>query len=246
MTRLISAELLKLRTARANLVFYAVAAVLAVFGVAIQLVASTTGDLEPLSELSRQYDVMTGGGQLVMIATFFGALGLSGELRHGTLVPALLITPRRSRVLAAKGVAHLVAGAAMGLLIAATTAVAGAVVIIASGETVAVAAGEVLTAAGGTVLAGALGALFGLGIGTLARNQALAIGAVAVVLLVLEPLVAALFSDLASWMPGSLTNTVAGWDVDGAPSALTAATTFAGYGLVLTALGGAVLARTDV
>ena len=83
------------------------------------------------------------------------------------------------------------------------------VILLATSTTVAVSVGSIAATSAGTVGAAALGALFGLGIGGLVRNQALAVGTVLVLMLAVEPMVASLLPDLAAWLPSSLVTTTA-------------------------------------
>src|ERR1700722_8924556 len=136
-------------------------------------------------------------GALVMIAiaafgqTFgivLGVMAVTGEFRHRTITAALLITPKRARLIVAKTVVVFLAGLAFGLV-----AFAGTVAIVlpilsarhiasdVSGTQIA----EIIT--GGTLVTAVLAA-FGVGVGTVIRDQAGAIIATLALLFAIEPL----------------------------------------------------------
>src|SRR5581483_7572215 len=68
-----------------------------------------------------------------LMPLILGVLLICGEVRHQTITPTFLATPRRGRVLAAKAAAAGIVGLAMGVLITAVVAGLGAVLIAARG-----------------------------------------------------------------------------------------------------------------
>ena len=110
MTRLVNAELLKLRTTRTAVgVFALTVAVTALIMTAVMLIAGRPG--QPAIDSGILPDlVVVAKGPLVIFALILGVLGMSGEFRHGTATPTFLVTPHRGRVVAAKVVAHALAG----------------------------------------------------------------------------------------------------------------------------------------
>ena len=122
------------------------------------------------------------------VALIAGALSVTGEFRHKTITPAVLITPRRTPLLTAKLITLAAAGLAFGL---AATGIATAItlpLLTARHIPPAVsAAGTAAIIAGGGI-ATALSAALGVGIGAIIRNQAGAIIAVLALLYIAEPL----------------------------------------------------------
>jgi ABC-2 type transport system permease protein len=230
MPRTVRAELLKLRTTRTTLAFLLVAAGLAGAGAAQQAAVAGRGGVPPLADPELQAALLGAGRLAGLLAAFAGAVALSGEYRHGTIVPTLLATPRRGQVVAAAALAA-----------AAVTAAA----LAATGTGLAVAASTAAATVAGAVAWAALAALLGFGVGAVARNQPLAVAVVAVLLLALEPLLAPALPELARWLPGRLGDAVAGGRLDGDPGALVAGAALAAWGLALTAAGWAVLRRAD-
>ena len=115
-------------------------------------------------------------------------LSVTSEFRHKTITPAVLITPRRTPLLAAKLITMAAAGLAFGL---ATTELATAITLplLAARHIPAGISGTQAAAiiAGGGA-ATALGAALGIGIGAIIRNQVGAIVTVLALLYVAEPL----------------------------------------------------------
>jgi ABC-2 type transport system permease protein len=100
-----------------------------------------------------------------VFAGLLGAMSMTSEIRHGTIRPTFLITPRRVRVLAAKVLASMFFGAAFGLLATALAVGSGGAALAARGiENQLDAGAYVLFLAGGTA-AGALWAAIGVGLG---------------------------------------------------------------------------------
>jgi ABC-2 type transport system permease protein len=158
MTRLIRAEALRLATTRTYWLLAAGAIALIAGGVAATAAATSfTGGISP----ARQVLAIAGLAQTV--ALIAGTLSVTGEFRHQTITPAVLITPRRTPLLAAKLITLAAAGLAYGLA-ATGTATAITVPLLAARHIPAAvsAAGTAATIAGGAI-ATALSAALGVG-----------------------------------------------------------------------------------
>jgi hypothetical protein len=119
MTRLISSELLKLRSTRT-----AVALIASVVGlvVLIGLIATLTADFE--QEEVQTVDLLGIAGFAQVFALILGILAVTTEFRHGTITPTLVVAPDRVRLVLAKLVAHALAGLVLGVLaVGLTTAI---------------------------------------------------------------------------------------------------------------------------
>jgi ABC-2 type transport system permease protein len=122
------------------------------------------------------------------IALIAGALAVTGEFRHKTITPAVLITPRRTPPLAAKLITLAAAGLAFGL---AATGIATAItlpLLTARHVPAAVTAAGATAIITGGAIATALAAALGVGVGAIIRNQTGAIITVLALLYVAEPL----------------------------------------------------------
>jgi ABC-2 type transport system permease protein len=227
MTGLLRAELLKLRTIRTPGVLGL--AVLAVVAGAV-VATATTSTFSPGDHPARQ--VLALAGPVQTVALLLGVLAVTTEYRHGTIVPALLITPGRLRVLIAKLIVLTAVGAVLGLLVFGAGAAIALPVLAArhvpSGLDGAGLAGLI---AGGAV-ATALFAVLGVGFGAVVRNQAGAVVAALGLLYVAEPLLGAL--------PGA-GGAIQRFGLAGLASSASATSAFLGNAHLLSAPAGAGL-----
>ena len=248
MTRLVKAELLKLRTTRTARTLLALAAAgTAALVALVLLLAGRPGQPELGTDALRQL-VLVPAQPLTLAALVLGILGMAGEFRHGTATSTFLVTPVRGRVVAAKLAAAAATGLAMALVASAAVFAVGLPWLKAKGIEVTVADAGLLARVAGLAVAVALFAVLGVGLAALLRNQ---VAAVIVGLLwwsqgVERILVAVLHQPgLERWLPR------------GAASALTApgdatlpmwagGLVFAAYGLVLALAGGRLVARRDL
>ena len=183
MTRLISSELLKLRSTRT-----AVALIASVVGlvVLIGLIASITADFE--KDDVQTVDLLGIAGFAQVFALILGVLAVTTEFRHGTITPTLTVAPDRVRLVMAKLVAHVLAGLLLGVLAVGLTTAIVLVVLSSRGIDSGLTNGEITNIVIGLVLATALWAALGVGLGALVRNQVGAIIGSLVYLFVLENL----------------------------------------------------------
>ena len=248
MSRAISSELLKLRTTRTFLALVGSAALLV--GAASVLAAVlgrwSSGDTPPGEDL-------VGLVYFAMIfALVLGALAVSTEFRHGTIAPTLLAVPSRGRLIAAKLIAHLVAGF---LLVLAATLLDLALVHVIlrirdvdSGTSLSDAAGWAL----GLGVTGALMTGLGVGVGAIMRNQVGAIVGAFAWIFVIEPLLTAIphvGDAIGRYGVGGLIDAVDGVPsagTDDLPAQLPAGLLLAGYVLLLAVVGAVLLNRRDV
>ena len=127
-------------------------------------------------------------------------VGITGEWRHRTITSSLLAAPNRLRFLVAKTLAFAAAGLVLSLLISITIAIVGMIILSARdlptpglGELI----GQIIRNAEVAALLGA----FGLALGTLVRNQPVAIVGVLVLGFAIEPTVIALAPDVGTLHP---------------------------------------------
>jgi ABC-2 type transport system permease protein len=248
MTRLVRAELLKLRTTRTirALLALTAAGTAALVGLVL-LLAGRPGQPALGADALRQL-VGVPAKPLTLAALLLGVLAMAAELRHGTATWTFLATPVRGRVVAAKLAAAALCGLGMALVAAAVVLAVGLPWLQAKGVSVAVADAGLWARVAGLAAAVALDAVLGVGLAAVVRNQ---VAAVVVGLLwwsqgIERVLVGLLHQPgLERWLPL------------GAASALTApghatlptwagGLVFAAYGLALAALGGRLVVRRDL
>lgn len=202
MSRLIRTELLKLRATRSFLVALAgtpvisVLVVLAVYGTAGHQGNDPLGPESLVQVLGAPASIVT------TLAMLLGIVGLAGEYRHKTITTTLLATPRRGRVVAAKVAAQAVAGGVIGAITLATTAAVAVPWLLQADVAVRVGSDGARVAAG-LVLSTALHGALGVAIGSLLRNQTVAVAVAFAWLMRVEGAVASLFRSetLGDWLP---------------------------------------------
>lgn len=195
MTPLLRAELIKLRTTRTFLALTAVA-----LGTSLLITTLVSLLSEPTADAVLT-DVFTADTSALFIV-ILAIVGITGEWRHRTITSSLLAAPDRLRFLIAKTLAFAAAGVLLSLLISITIAVVGMVILSSRdlptpelGELV----GQIIRNA---EVAGLLGA-FGLALGTLVRNQPVAIVGVLLLAFAIEPVLVGLAPDVGRFMPFS-------------------------------------------
>lgn len=174
MTRLLSSELLKLRTTRT---FYGLIGGAIALIVIIAVLGAALGTFKSTGTPGR--DLLGVAGLAPLFALVIGVIGVTTEFRHGTITPSLLVEPVRVRLMAAKLAAQLIVGLALGVLCFGVCA--GLVSAILSGRGIAtgMTTSDWIGAVVGGAVATMLYAALGLGVGALLRNQ---VGAIVVVL----------------------------------------------------------------
>ncbi|MBJ7332919.1 MAG: ABC transporter permease [Solirubrobacteraceae bacterium] len=248
MSALVASELLKLRTTRT---FYGVTGAAA--GIILLIVILTSalapweaGDQPLLSALGV-------AGFVQIFALVIGILAVSTEVRHGTITPSLLAVPNRVRFIGSKFIANGVAGLLLGLVTSLLCWAFAAGIFSARGIDSEAGSGELLQAIIGNGIASALFAILGVGLGALIRNQAGAIVAALVYMLVIENLLGAI-PGLDEFVPqfginGSSTALTAGSDdfsVDNQLGQIPGGLVFAAWAALFAAAGTAMLRRRDV
>lgn len=108
--RLTRAELRKLATARTFLITLALAAGLAVISVAADAAVAGKNGTPALGTDASTDQMLKLGAVCCVAMLVLGIVASGGEYRHRTIIPAMLIAPRRGHLIAAKTVAVALAG----------------------------------------------------------------------------------------------------------------------------------------
>ena len=128
-----------------------------------------------------------------VFALILGITGMTGEYRYQTITPTFLVSPRRSRVVTAKMVAHLVMGLVYGLVGLLPALLVAGIVIKARGFDLGYDTDGLWVSMALAVVAVAIWTLIGIGIGTLIPNQIVAILVAIFLTFLVEPLLSLLF-----------------------------------------------------
>lgn len=239
MTGLLRAELIKLRTTRTALGF-AIGALLLVL--AAVLLQSLAGDPTTVED---KRSVISGAGVVSVVLLVFGVVGATGEHRHGTITPALLIVPDRVRVTVAKLVAYAFAAALVGLLVQ-VLAVALGLLLMSGQPGPDLTAGDVVDVSVGGILTCALAAAVGVGLGALVRNQVGAVVGALVYLLILEPVLQGVAGRVYAYTVGGTSTALSGGDFDDALKPVVAGLLLLAWAVVVGALAVAADRVRDV
>lgn len=218
MTRLVRAELLKLRTARVNYGLLAVSIALTALFATLEAARAGNGTsgVAPISTASGLTTVTTVTGFSMLISAVLGVISASGEFRHNTATFTYLATPLRSRLLAAKAVAAACGGAVLGLLGSLVATGVGLAFVAGQGSHVALGAGTLAANAAGAVLGAALLGSAGVAIGSLVRSQLAGVIGVFVWGVVVESVIGGLFTSVRPYLPYTAATTLAGSRLGGA------------------------------
>jgi ABC-2 type transport system permease protein len=204
MTHLLRGELIKLRSTRTAFGF-AAAAVLLVL--AVVLVIALAGEPESAEDKA---DALNVGGTLSVVLILFGIVGATGEFRHRTLAPTLLIAPDRVRSTGARVLAYGLAGLLVGALMLVVAFAVGLPLL--TGEGPEPSGSDYGRLVVGGLLTSALSAMLGVGVGVLVGNQVAAVVGALVWLFILEPLVGLVEEDATPYTLGTVTSAAGGSD----------------------------------
>ena len=238
------AELLKQRSTRTDLGLFA-----ALLGlVLLALILHGFGlRAEELSRRNNQLMILGRGEFLAaLFAALLGATSITAEIRHGTIRPTFLATPRRGRVVAAKVGVSVVIGAGLGLAASGLAAAVGTVALDSRGIDIQLDGGDYLLLIAGGGSAAALWAALGVGIGAVVRNQVGALVGIAAWLLFVEGLFGGDLGDVGRFAPGSLGMAASGQEPGTLVAPVVGVALLAVYAIVAVVAGWLATTRRDV
>ena len=242
MTKLLSAEIFKLRTTRTfyGLLGGALALVLVIV-IPVSAFATFSPTDQPLN------DMMGVVGLMQAFVLVLGILSITSEFRHGTITPSLLVIPHRLQLTVAKLVASVAVGLVLGLL---TTVLVTLIVKgFGSARDFDTTGDTAKLIVGGTLATGLYAAL-GVGVGALARNQVGAIIGSLVYIFVVESLVG-LIPGLDDFIPkyglGGVSSSLFGLDSgEDRLGQVAGGLLFAAYAGVFLVAGALMMRKRDV
>jgi ABC-type transport system involved in multi-copper enzyme maturation permease subunit len=201
-------ELLKQRTTRTNLLLLVWMAVLVVLVVALHVFSFS---VDTLARRDNQLKVLGLGTSIgVLFAALLGAMSITAEVRHGTIRPTFLATPRRERVIAAKVVASALAAFGIAVLAQALTVLVETAGLGARGVDIELDAGDYAQLLAGGAIAAALFGAIGVGVGAIVRNQIAAVVGLCIWLLFIEPILLGDLPNVGKFAPGASAGALAG------------------------------------
>lgn len=210
MRALLRSELLKQRSTRTTLGLFAAMLALVLLAVLLHSLLPA----QPLRSPNNQLTILGRGEFLgALFAGLVGALSVTAEIRHGTIRPTFLVTPRRARVVWAKVWACVLTGSVFGLTAGAVAVAAGAAVFQARGIDLRLDGGDYVLLVAGATGAAALWAAIGVGVGAVVRHQVPTVVGICAWLLFVEGLLAGDLvglGDVFKFLPGSAAAAVSG------------------------------------
>jgi ABC-2 type transport system permease protein len=250
MSDLIRAELLKLRTTRTF--WWSVVAALAFVPGSIALamqMAGQAGSPTPVLDSSEGVrNVMSAAASGAQILLVIGILIMAGEFRHNTASSTFLISPDRKRVVGAKLAAASLVGVGVTVAASVLTLAIALPWLAAKHIDISLLSGDVAVPLLGALAATALYPLVGVGVGTLLRNQTVAVTVALVWVLVVEGVLVGFAPAVGRWLPGGAGSALTG--VATANGGLLpmwgAALLLAGYGLAFAAASTRLIMRRDI
>jgi len=217
MPRLVRAELFKFRTTPGPWVCLAVVVLLTGLGVTTSFILGNNGVVHfqaPTTTIQLRRLMGAGYTAAIVMAPVLGVLSITTEYRHRVLTATLLLHPRRPDVLIAKVLASGIWGLFMGVVSFAMVAAMGIPLLDAEGGSISRLLHQIGPVVPGMLAAFVLLAVYGMGIGTLLRNQIAGVIVALGLSLVLEPIIVAIFRSLAhmdvNFLPTRATQALAG------------------------------------
>jgi ABC-2 type transport system permease protein len=240
----IASEFRKLTTTRS---IYAMLAGLIVI-VGLGVVATTT-DGEPGSLLAPLEHQVFFNVSLTIAPLFGLLLGLrsfTDEFRYGSILPTLLASPVRRRVLGAKLVATAGGGVALSLAAVAISIAVGVPTLVIKGIDVMWSPGALAVIVGRLVAATVLWTAIGVGLGLAVKHQVAAIAGTLVWLLAAEGILSGLVPNVAKYFPGAAGFAIVGINPAELLTPRLGAVLLGGYALVAVATGAVLMQRRDI
>ena len=210
MRALLRSELLKQRSTRTTLGLFAAMLALVLLAVLLHSLLPAQSLRSPNNQLT-----ILGRGEFLgaLFAGLVGALSVTAEIRHGTIRPTFLVSPRRARVVWAKVWACVLTGSVFGLTAGAVAVAAGAAAFRARGIGLRLDGGDYMLLVAGATGAAALWAAIGVGVGALVRHQVPTVVGICAWLLFVEGLLAGDLvglGDVFKFLPGSAAAAISG------------------------------------
>ena len=203
MNALLRAEARKILTTRSSLLI----AGFAVLYPALSVLPAVLAPGDPAVDEGTILQVLRGGADvLTLAALLLGILAVAGEYRHGTIVPSLLVSPRRGRFLAAKLGAQAAEAVVLAVAVCGVGLITGTAYLATRGVSVDVLSSDVVLTASAATLVVVLYAVIGGALGGLVKNQTAAVAGALVWVLAVENAIPLVLHNpgLKRWLPGGL------------------------------------------
>lgn len=260
MLALLKSEWRKLIFVRANWGLLLAATFISVLSVVLTPFILTSGDAGQLLGLGLDQTAAVdatyaNGISGYIFAIILGIMLMAGEFRHGTAVATFLTAPKRGMVLSAKLVIAATGSVLLMVISTGASLVAGYFVLLGFENVAEPSENLFLNTMLASIVGGAVLGVIGVAIGTLIRNQMLAIVGALVYLFIIDPLLLALVPDAGKFLPSGLITAMLsidisapelGFDTTNYLPALSATLVLLGYGAVFAFVAIATSLRRDI
>ncbi|MEK9536525.1 MAG: ABC transporter permease [Aquiluna sp.] len=190
-----------------------------------------------------------------IFAIIIGIMLMAGEFRHGTAVATFLTAPKRGTVLANKLTMAAIAGILVMVISTAAGIVAGLIGMSFYPDAASPSDNIFLNTMIAALVSGAVLGIIGVALGTLIRNQMLAIVGALIYLFVIDPILLLVWPDAGKFLPSGLITAMMaldiqspelGFDTTNYLPPLTATLVLLGYGVVFGAVAITTSLRRDI
>jgi ABC-2 type transport system permease protein len=240
----IASEFRKLATTRS--IYAMLAGLAAVVGVGVVAIVTDSGAGDLLAPLERQAFLHVSLTIAPLFGLMLGLRSFTDEFRYGSIVPTLLASPDRRRVLGAKLVATAGGGIALSLAAMAVTIAVGVPLLMTKGVEVTWSAPALAEVVGRLVGATGLWTAIGVGLGLAVKHQVAAIAGALVWLLAAEGILSGLVPDVAKYFPGAAGFAIVGINAADLLTPALGAVLLGAYAVVAVAAGDVLMQRRDI
>ena len=236
-------ELRKMRSTRTNLGLLAGMIGLTLLTVLVNGFVMTAAEL---NGHDNQHALLSAGTSGALFAALIGVMAITSEFRHGTIRPTFVVTPLRSRVIAAKVIASLLMGIVFGFVAIGLSFGVGSAILAGRGIDFALDTEHVLLLVFGTLLMTALWAALGVGLGAVIKNQVFAVIGLIMWAFVIDNLLRGLVPDVGRFTPVGASDSLTAGFADYLVAPVAGALLLIAYAVAFIAAGALVVARRDV
>jgi ABC-2 type transport system permease protein len=242
--RQFASEFRKLVTSRS--VYSMLAALLAIVAVGVVATITDGGSGRLLVPIERQAFLHVSMTIVPLFALLLGLRAFTDEFRYGSIVPTLLASPNRLRVLGAKLATVAVGGVALTLAATATSVAIGVPLLLVKGVDVTWSVGGIAELVSRLLVATVIWSAAGVGLGLAVRHQVAAIAGALIWLLAGEGILSGLVPDVARFFPGSAGLAIVGINPSLVLSPAFGALVLGSYAVAAVSAGAVLMQRRDI
>jgi ABC-2 type transport system permease protein len=240
----IASEFRKLATARSIYMMHV--GLMAVVALGVVAIVTDGGSTELFAPLDQQAFLHVSLTMAPLFGLLLGLRSFTDEFRFGSIVPTLLASPVRRRVLGAKLVATGGGAIVFSLAAVVTSMAVGIPLLVAKGIDVTWSTGALAVIVGRLVAATVLWTAIGVGLGLAVRHQVAAIAGALIWLLAAEGILSGLVPDVAKYFPGAAGFAIVGINPADLLTPALGAVLLGGYALVAVVTGAVLMQRRDI